>query len=54
MKQDDAPPPAVIERWKRKIEEFKIKLEEEPDDKIAAFWLSCYESYVARFAKDEK
>jgi hypothetical protein len=54
MTQEGAPPPAVIEHWKRRIEEFKIKLEAEPDDKIAAFWLSCYEGYVAHFAKDEK
>ncbi len=54
MTTEYAPPAAVIEHWKRRIEEFKIKLEAEPDDKIAAFWLSCYEGYVAHFAKDEK
>ena len=54
MTTEDAPPAAVIEHWKRRIEEFKVKLEAEPDDKIAAFWLSCYEGYVAHFAKDEK
>ena len=53
-KESSTPPPAVIERWKRRIEEFKIKSEAEPDDKIAAFWLSCYEGYVAHFAKDKK
>ena len=54
MTTEDAPPAAVIEHWKRRIEEFKVKLEADPDDKTAAFRLSCYEGYVARFAKDEK
>jgi len=54
MTAEDTPPPAVIEHWKRRIEEFKVKLEADPDNKIFAFWLSCYEGYVARFAKDEK
>jgi hypothetical protein len=54
MTQEDTPPPAVIEHWKRRIEEFKIKLEEDPDNKIFAFRLSCYEGYVAAFSKDEK
>jgi hypothetical protein len=52
MTTEDAPPPAVIEHWKRRIEEFKVKLEADPGDKVAAFWLSCYEGYVANFAKE--
>jgi hypothetical protein len=54
MTQEYTPPAAVIEHWKRRIEEFKVKLEADPDDKVAAFWLSCYEGYVKNFAKDEK
>jgi hypothetical protein len=54
MTTEDAPPPAIIEHWKRKIEEFRVRLEADPDDKRIAFRLSCYEGYVAHFAKDEK
>jgi hypothetical protein len=52
MTQEDAPPPAVIEHWKRRIEEFKVKLEADPDNKIFAFRLACYEGYVAHFAQE--
>jgi hypothetical protein len=52
MNNGQVPPPAVIEHWKRRIEEFKIKLEAEPDDERTAFWLSCYEGYVAHFSQE--
>jgi hypothetical protein len=54
MTQEDAPPAAVIEHWKRRIEEFKVKLEADPDNKIFAFRLACYEGYVAHFAQEKK
>ena len=54
MTKEDTPPPAVIEYWKRRIEEFKVKLEADPDNKIFDFWLACYEGYFAAFSKDTK
>lgn len=52
MTTEDTPPAAVIEHWRRKVEEFKVKLEADPDNKIFAFRLSCYKGYLAHFSKE--
>ena len=52
MNKENTPPAAVIEHWKSRVEEFKTKLEADPDNKIFAFRLSCYEGYLAHFSKE--
>jgi len=52
MTTEDTPPAALIEHWKRRVEEFKVKLEADPDNKIASFFLACYEGYLAHFSKE--
>jgi hypothetical protein len=52
MTTEDTPPAALIEHWKRRVEEFKVKLEADPDNKIASFFLDCYEGYLAHFSKE--
>ena len=54
MTKEDAPPSAVIGHWKSRVEEFKVKLKEDPYNKIFAFRLACYEGYLARFSTDTK
>ena len=54
MTTEDTPPAALIEHWKRRVEEFKVKLEADPDNKIASFFLACYEGYLAHFSKEEE
>ena len=52
MKTEDTPPAVIIEYWKRKVDEFKDKLDADPDNKIASFWLDCYGGYLAHFSKE--
>ena len=54
MKTEDTPPAVIIEYWNRKVDEFKDKLDADPDNRIFAFWLACYEGYLANFSKDTK
>jgi hypothetical protein len=47
----------LIEMWRRGIEKMKARLEADPSDKTAAFFLRAYEGYIKTHTKggaDEK